>query len=37
MLIHTYKSKLKSSPHDLGISGYTRITMAKTTKFKKVI
>lgn len=30
-------SKLKSSPHDPSKLGYTRITMIKTTKFKKVI
>jgi len=30
-------SKLKSSPHDLSMLGYTRITKIKTKKFNKVI
>ena len=32
-----YKSKLKSSPHDLSVLGHTRITTIKTTSFKKAI
>jgi len=32
-----FKSKLKSSPHDLSALGHTRITTIKTTSFKKAI
>ena len=32
-----YKSKLKSSPHDLSVLGHTRITKIKTTSFEKAI
>ena len=32
-----FYSKQKSSPHDLSMLGYTRITKIKTKKFNKVI